>query len=402
MTSFAALLKNDIKLFLKDWKVCVLLLITPLLFIAFFTYSLTPYLDKTSFIEPFPLAVVDLEGTTISRMLIKQVEEIDIFSEILILDEEEAIKKLSEKEVGAVVILPEDLSASVAMGENKPVTVIGSSAMPLRAYVVKNIVQSAANIVSSGQSAIITIYHYDRKAGLSGEELDTRFNEAVADYFIEALARGKVFSETGEQVQFSVTPAEYFTAALITVFMMFAGMPGMKMLVSERSLGIAKRLSGSPVKTWQVILSKLLVSSLVLVLEFGVIAVFTSRVFNNYWGASLKHILMLVGGIIIAVSAWSVFAASVSTSPASADIIGNLGVLLMAVAGGNIYPLSSMPRIFKAISKFTINRWAMDGFMVLFSGNDAAGTGTHTFVLVMMAAALFLASAAVMRYAGRG
>jgi ABC-2 type transport system permease protein len=402
MTSFAALLKNDIKLFLKDWKVCILLLITPLIFIAFFTYSLTPYLNKTSFIEPFPVALVDMEGTTVTRMLIKQVEEIDVFSDILILEEDEAIKKLSNKEVGAVIILPEDLSVSVAAGENKPVTVIGSSAMPLKAYVVKNIIQSAANLVSSAQSAIITIYGYDKMAGLSGEELEVKYNNAIADYFLEALARSKVFSETEEQMQFSLTPAEYFTAALIVVFMMFAGMPGMKMLVSERSEGITRRLSASPVKMWKVILSKLLVSSLILVIEFGVIVAFTSRIFNNYWGAPVKNILMLFGGIIIAVSAWSVFVAAISTTPASADIIGNLGVLLMAVVGGSIYPLSSMPKFVKGISKFTINRWAMDGFMVVFSGNDAASTGVYAFVLVIMGIVLFLASAIIMKNLRKG
>jgi len=402
MTSFAALLKNDIKLFIKDWKVCVLLLITPVIFIAFFTYSLTPYLNKTSFIEPFPVAVVDLEGTTVTRMLIKQVEEIDVFSEILLLEEDEAIKKLADKEVGAVIILPEDLSVSVSYGENKPVTVIGNSEMPLKAYVVKNIIQSAANLVSSAQSAIITIYRYDEMAGLSGEELEVKYNNAIADYFVEALSRSKVFTETEEEMQFTLTPAEYFTAALIVVFMMFAGMPGMKMLVSERSEGITKRLSASPVKMWKVILSKLLVSSLVLVIEFGVIVLFTSKVFSNYWGAPVKNILMLVGGIIVAVSAWSVFVAAISTTPASADIIGNLGVLLMAVAGGNIYPLSSMPKFVKGISKLTISRWAMDGFMVVFSGNDAKSTGVYALVLVMMGAVLFLASAVIMKYVRKG
>ena len=401
MTSFFALLKNDIRLFIRDWKACVLLLIAPLFFISFFTYALSPYLEESSFIEPFPIAVVDKEDTTQTRMLINQVEEIGIFSEVVKMDEEEAMRSLADKEIGGVIIIPEDFTNSVSMGENKPVTVVGNGAMPLQVYIVKNIVQSASNLVTAAQGAINTIWHYDTEAGLSYDERDERFNEAVMDYMLAALARTSIFVSEDAVSEYSVTPAEYFTAALIIVFMMFAGMPGMKMLVTERTSGITSRISAAPVRVWKVVLSKLLVSVMLLVIQFGIIIFMTSKIFNNYWGAPVKDVLILFGGIILAVSAWSVFTASVSPTPASADIIGNLGILLMAVLGGSIYPLTSMPEGIRRISVLTINRWAMDGFMVLFSGSSVTDTSTHALALSAAALALFAASALIMRFAGR-
>lgn len=402
MTSFLTLLKNDIKLFLKDWKACLLLLAAPILFISFFTYALSPYLDKSSFIDPFPVALVDMEDTTQTRMLENQLKEISIFSEIRRLDEEVAMRQLSDKSVGGVIIIPPDFTNSVAVGENRPVTVVGSSAMPLQSYIVKNIIQSAANLVSAAQSAIITIYHYDYEAGLSGTELDSRYNNAIMEYFMEALARNEVFTTVDRQSGYDLTPVEYFTSALIVVFMMFAGMPGMKMLVTERSGGISRRLSAAPVSMWKVILSKMVVSVLLLILQFGLIIAITSKLFNSYWGAPVQHILMLFGGIILAVSAWSLFVAAISSSPASADIIGNLGILLMAVVGGSIYPLSSMPSFIRNLSRLTINRWAMDGFMVLFSGNNAVGTGLYALVLTAMGCVLLTSSVLIMKYVRRG
>ena len=44
---------------------------------------------------------------------------------------------------------------------------VGSSALPLQAYVVKNVVLSASKLVSAAQSAVITIYHYDKEAGIA-------------------------------------------------------------------------------------------------------------------------------------------------------------------------------------------------------------------------------------------
>jgi ABC-2 type transport system permease protein len=401
MVSFAALLKNDIRLILRDWKACVLLLAAPLLFISFFTYALSPYLEKSSFIEPFPIALVDKENTTQTRMLIHQIEDIGIFSHVIVMDEEDALRYLADKEVGGVIIIPEDFTNSVAIGENRPVTVVGNGVMPLQAYIVKNTAQSAANLVTAAQGAINTIWHYDNEAGLSDSELDARFNEAVMDYMLTALARTAVFESVEAENGSSVTPAEYFTAALIVVFMMFAGMPGMKMLVSERAGGITARLAATPVRMWKVVLSKLLVSIMLLVIQFGIIILMTSRLFNNYWGAPVRDVLILFGAIILAVSAWSVFTASISPTPASADIIGNLGILLMAVLGGSIYPLTSMPESIRRISVLTINRWAMEGFMVLFSGSSVTDTGTHAMVLALMALILFAVSAFMIRFARR-
>ena len=199
------------------------------------------------------------------------------------------------KEVGGVIIIPEDFTNSVAIGENRPVTVVGNGVMPLQAYIVKNTAQSAANLVTAAQGAINTIWHYDNEAGLSDSELDARFNEAVMDYMLTALARTAVFESVEAENGSSVTPAEYFTAALIVVFMMFAGMPGMKMLVSERAGGITARLAATPVRMWKVVLSKLLVSIMLLVIQFGIIILMTSRLFNNYWGRRSGMCLYCLG-----------------------------------------------------------------------------------------------------------
>ncbi|HHW48192.1 MAG TPA: ABC transporter permease [Clostridiaceae bacterium] len=397
MTGFAALLKNDIKLFFKDWKAVMLLILMPFAFIAFFAYALTPFLNKSSFIEPFDIALVDKEDTAQTRILARQLEEIGIFREIFRVDESRAKEMISDNLVASAIIIPEDFSASVAVGENKPVTVIGNKAMPLQSFVVKNLIQSAANIVSAGQSAINTIYYYNQKAGMSAEELQKQFEESTMKIVLEAIARNEVFSYIESTPVYNLTPVEYFTAALITVFLMFAGMPGMKMLVMERSYGVTKRIEASPVKLWQVVMSKFIVTVILSVVQFLVIIVLTSIVFKNYWGAPVKNILILFAGIIFAVSSWSIFVSAISKTPASADIIGNLSVLLMAMVGGSIYPLSSMPRFIREASKFTINRWAMEGFMVIFSGDRSLSVANYFYVLIAIGLVLLILSTVILR-----
>jgi ABC-2 type transport system permease protein len=178
-------------------------------------------------------------------------------------------------------------------------------------------------------------------------------------------------------------------------------MPGMKALVYERSSGITRRISTSSVKLWQIIISKLAVSIMLTTIQFIVIIFLTAIFFKNYWGAPLKSLLFLYVGVVFAISAWSIFVSSVSRTPAAADIIGNLGILLMAVVGGSIYPLSSMPEFIRSISKLTINRWAMDGFMVIFSGNDRINVLPDIYPLLLIGVVLLSASLLILKHAQR-
>jgi ABC-2 type transport system permease protein len=394
------LFKNDLKLYFKDWKAFALLMAAPFAFISFFAYALSPYLEKSSFVEPFSVALVDNENTTQTRILGRQLDEIGIFKEIIRTSEPEAGELLSENRVASVVIIPPGFSESVAVGENKPVTVIGNTSMPLESFVVKNLMQSAANLVSAGQSAINSIYHYSRNAGMEGDELEKVFSESTMEISLEALARNEIFSQVELLPEFDLTPMEYFTAALIVVFLMFAGMPSAKMLVVERNYGLTGRLDAAGVGVWRMVLSKLMLSLVLSILQLLMVIVLTAAVFRNYWGASVKSVLVLFGAIMFAVSSWSILVSAVSRTPSSADVIGNLGILLMAIIGGNIYPLSTMPQFVRDLSRLTISRRAMEGFMVLFSGGSTAGVADHALALLIIGAVLLTVSVGIMRVCG--
>lgn len=396
MTVFLTLLKNDMRLFLKDWKALILLLVMPFLFINLFIYALSPYLNNSRFIEPFEIALADNEDTAQTRILARQLEEIGIFKKIRRVSEDEARELVGKGEVAAAIIIPPEFTHSIAVGENKPVTVLGSKAMPLQSHVVKNLVQSAANLVSAGQSAINAIYYYNSKAGLDRKELDREFSKSTSKFFLEMLSRNEMFSHIEGMPGFDATPAEYFTAALITVFLMFSGMPAMKMIVNEKCMGIIRRLRASSVRTWQIVLSKMILSTAVSFFQLVAVIILTLIFLKTYWGSSPGNIILLFSGIIFAVSAWSVFVSSISPTPAAADIVGNLGILLMAIVGGSIYPLSSMPEFIRDLSRFTINRWAMEGFMVVFSGNNALNIEVYIYALIVIGCVLLAASAAVM------
>ena len=392
-----ALIKNDCKLFLKDWKAVLLLLIMPFIFICLFLYALLPVFGRTSFMEPFDIALVDNENSAQTRVLISQLKDMGVFKEIIKVDESSALELIRKNEVAGAIIIPAEFSNNVAHGKNKPATVIGNKQRPLQSFVTKSIVESASNLVSAGQSAIYSIYSYNQKAGIKGDALNTLYHESTMKVFMEALARKDIFKDVTTEEAYNVTPAEYVTSCLIAVFLMFAGMPGVKMLVAERNSGIAARLASSGVKPWQSILSKFIVSMFLCLIQFLIVIGLSSIILKNYWGAPIGNILLLFTGIIFSISAWSVLVSSVSSTTASADVIGNLGILLMAVLGGSIYPISSMPEPVGRISFLAINKWAIDGFMILFSGNNSIGVTSQFLALAAIGSVMLLISMIILK-----
>lgn len=391
------MLRNDIKLFLKDWKAVVLLLVVPFAFISLFSYALKPYLNKTKFLEPFTIAVVDYEGTQQTDMLISQLRDIEIFKDILKVNEDEAMALVSQNKIASAIIIPQGFTTSIMEGKNKPVKVIGNRSMPFRSYVVKSLAESAANLVTAGQSAINTVFHYSKRAGLEGKDLEEVYKKSTIKFFLEVLSRNEMFTEVEASSTYDLTPTEYYTASLIVVFLMFAGMPGLKMLVTEKSLGLVDRLRTSAVKIWQVVLSKFIVSLFLSIIQFSIIVALTSLVLKNYWGSSISNVLILLGSVIFAVSAWSVFVSAVSKTPAAADAIGNMGILLMAIIGGSIYPLQYLPETVRKISCLTINKWATEGFMVIFSGNSALGIANNVAALMVIGTGFLIISAGILK-----
>lgn len=379
MKVFFTIFKNDLKLFLKDKTAIILLLVVPVLFIGFFVTSLSSYLDKSNFIEPFDIALVDKENSSQTRIITRQLYEITVFNKIIDTNEPDAYTLIRENKVAAIIIIPENFSQGLIDGTRNPVEVVGNRSMPLQSFVVKTLVQSASNLFSSAQSALFAISKFENESGIRDNS-----SEVMMDLALKAIGRNEIYAETEDEFNFRLSPAEYFTAGLLVIFLMYGGIPSIKMLVAERNSGIMRRLLATPVRTRHIIASKVSVSIIISILQFGVIIVSTSLIFKNYWGGSWSNILLLFTAIIFAVSTWSVMIASFARKSSGVDVLANLGILIMAILGGSIYQISSMPDVVKMFSYLTINRWAMDGFMVIFSGNSELSVQKYVLALVVI------------------
>lgn len=384
MKTFLCILRNDIKLLISDWKMLLIIFTMPVLLIVYFSFSVYPILNKDAVLEPFSIGLVDKENSLQSRILAGQLKEVKLIDSIYNVSEEEAKTLITQNKIVAAIIIPEGFTPSVTTGENKSITVLGNARKEHQSLIIKNLMTSAAGIVSSGQAVLYSYYKFVKETGISQDTLTDEFNKLSEDVIIKSLARKEVISDIDTYPQTNLTTAEYYTSALFAVFLLFAAAPVSKLLVMERNLGITSRIAVTNAGAIKLISSKLLVSLMLSLTQLSVVVILTSTVIKNYWGANIFIIIEIFLAGIFAVCAWSLFVSVISSTLRDVEIISNLGILLMAVLGGSIYPLAKMPHFLKPFSVVTINRWVQEGFMMVFSGDKTPDISPQLHALIIM------------------
>ncbi|MGI6084711.1 MAG: ABC transporter permease [Acetivibrionales bacterium] len=372
MSGLANMFRKDLKIILKDYKVLFLLFILPILTILIFSVGLSPLLEHNAFIEPFRIVLVDNEGSAWTSLLATQLRNLEVVDKVIFADEEEARRLIENQELAAAIIIPENLSESIDYWAPQAGRVMGSNLLYLQSRLVKNIAYVGSETVSSGLASLNVIYNIEAANGYAAEDIYKEIGRAFEAFINIVLNRKAIISE--ERFYNSDTnPVIFYAFSLLSIFIMYSSIPCMKLLTDERQLGILSRLNTTPVKSRVTVASKLMVSFLISVAQFLVIMILAIIVEGGSMITKLGTMVPVFIATSLASGAFSILIAGISSSGSAADLIANLSILLMAVAGGSLYPLSSLPASCRQLSVLTINRWSTQGLLnALNEGNPAA------------------------------
>jgi len=384
MSGFITIFKNDLKIMVKDLKALLMLIILPVIIILIFALALAPIIEHNKFIEPFKIVLVDNDKSPWTGLLASQLRNLDVIEKIIFTDEEEAIRLIENEEAAAAIIIPENLSESIDYWEPQAGKVLGSSTKYLESRLVKNIGFVGSDTVSSGLASLSVIYDIETEKGYAFEEALGEINKAF-DAFVDLVLNRKALISEEQPDKRGTNPVIYYAMSLMAVFIMFSSIPCMRLLTDERRLGILSRLNASPVRSWQAAASKLLLSFFISTIQFIIILTFVSIVGGSDITSSLAGMIPVFLAASFAAGAFSIFIASISSTGSAADLIANLSILLMAIAGGSLYPLSSLPPLCRKLSVLTINRWSAQGFLNVIYGGGLRSTLTSVGALLFMA-----------------
>lgn len=368
MSGLANMFKKDLKIILKDYKVLLLLFVLPIFAILIFSVGLSPLLEHNAFIEPFRIVLVDNEGSAWTGLLATQLRNLEVVEKVIFADEAEARKLIEKQEAVAAIIIPENLSESIDYWAPQAGKVMGSDLLFLQSQLVKNIAYVGSETVSSGLASLNVIYNIEVANGYAAEDIYKEINRAFEAFINIVLNRKAIISEE-TFYDYDTNPVIFYALSLLSIFIMYSSIPCMKLLTDERQLGILSRLNTTPVKSRVTVASKLIVSFLISAAQFLLIIILVIIVGGGSMITKLGAMIPVFMATSLASGAFSTLIAAISASGSAADLIANLSILLMAVVGGSLYPLSSLPASCRQLSVLTINRWSSQGLLnALYEG----------------------------------
>jgi linearmycin/streptolysin S transport system permease protein len=160
-----------------------------------------------------------------------------------------------------------------------------------------------------------------------------------------------------------------YIAGMAVMFLLFAVSGTATSLIEERNFGTMKRLLVAPVRSSEILYSKLIFCSLLGISQLIVMFIFGWLVFKLDIFKDPLALSVTILSTSLACSGLGILMATICKTERQVGSLSTLVVLGMSALGGSMVPTIIMPAFIQNIGKFTINHWAMKGFTDIFWRN---------------------------------
>ena len=358
MRAFFACVRKDILLFKSGAGLATLLL--PVLLLLALGAFMGSTVAARGYVEPFAIAVRDEDGSAMSRSLIRQMGEVDLFSEVWYAGEEETDEQLAERGAACVVTIPKDFFYRVYLMESAPVSIQLNSAMPLEAALTQSMFVSLLEIIRVDQQSVRAGYLL-QYGELSQEQIHALNAGAAEDILRDALGRQSIFdTETAAENAAQQLRLSFFVSAM-SLLCMFLPLVTLKTLPEELDLGVLPRYRAAGGS-----FAALLGSKLVSALTLGVVPVVGMLAFARPDGGIATAVVLLLAflasfAVFLLLSVWM-------RDAARSQLIGNLLILVQLAVGGALYPLELFSAPMQALARFTLPYYVLGGMRAAAGG----------------------------------
>ncbi|CAM3653528.1 ABC transporter permease [Marinicrinis lubricantis] len=169
---------------------------------------------------------------------------------------------------------------------------------------------------------------------------------------------------------------QYYAAAMLVMFMLYAGMSASISMAQEREEQTLTRLSAAPVKPLSIVAGKLTGNIIISMVQALVIIGVGSAAFDVYWGKEWLGMGALCLLMILCSNSLALILAFTVKSPKLIGTFFSLLIIIMTFLSGGF-----TPEVFTNAAQFTLSYWASDGMMKLMLDADWPKIVPHLTVL---------------------
>lgn len=367
-----SIIRKEFLQIFRDLRTVVIILVIPILQLFLLGYA------ATNDVKNVPLAVLDRSRSPQSRALVDAFGAANYFRIAYRVDSEAELQALIERgEVRAGLIIPPDYATRLLRGEAQVAVILDGSDPTI------------------GSTALST-------AQLIGQSQATKVLEAR----LASLGRPEMLKPPLE-----VRPRVWYNPDLISAYFMIPGVIGMILyaitsiltataIVRERERGTIEQLIVTPIRSWELVVGKIL--PYVLLAFFDTLEVL---VIGHWWfgvpvRGSLTLLLVLSGLLLLSGLGIGLLASTIANTQQEAMLSVWMTLLPGIFLSGFFFPIDAMPKILQWISYLIPLRY----YLVIIRAILIKGAGVEVLQQETLALALlgiFLMGAAALRFRKR-
>lgn len=208
-------IKNNVTQLRRKWLSLPLLLLFPVIMIAFIAIIILAFIPTTES-DPIEVGIVDLDQsneTTVIVNLISEISELGNFMTINHLSESEANQQLEDNLISTYIMFPDQFTRKLYNGESVSIPMIGNPNQPTESYIIKEIIDSATRHISAAQASILTINHYAKKLDMDNETRNDMLFAQFTDFLLYTIGKDKIIDSSKLSNHATTSPIEYYGLA---------------------------------------------------------------------------------------------------------------------------------------------------------------------------------------------
>lgn len=368
----------------RDWKALAGMLAAPLLISALIGLAFGNINTGETPVEDIAVALVNQDEGQLGQVYeealnsagLAELLDVEVTSDL-----EAAQQRIEDGELRAVIYIPAGFSASLIPAADAASPEIGQASVEVftdpAADVSPIIVQSIVEQISAGLNTALLagrvsgfqVAQYAQFLGPQMAELGTVLAEEVSaqNFDFEQPRLDLEVIETGEASE-PFDPYSFFVPGMAVFFLMFSMFDGSRSILLEQTRGTLPRLMTTPTSTSEIILGKMGGTFLTGLVQFSILVVASTFLFNINWGSSPLGVFTIMVLTVFAAAGLGALLTTFARNENQASIIASAVSLTFGALGGSFFPASGLTGVVDIASKLTINRWAMEGFSKLTIG----------------------------------
>ena len=315
-------------------------------------------------------------------------EEIKKFLSYEVMSKKEGLKKLGNKEISSLVILPKNYMYDMYINtftnfRNKlEIEVISHPDMNYSGSITRELMKNFNNIMSS---IIISknVYFESVSPYLNSEEIGENISKILSSN--EYKNDGINIEERRVDSKNYISSFAYYTVAMLAMFVLFISSYGGKFILDEKRNNTFQRQIVSGKNLSRILTGKFLMMFTMVLIQSLVMISFSRLVFKINW-INLPQIIFitLLSSLMVASLGLMITVVTLKTNNYKVSDAFSSGVVqILALFGGSYIPLETMPKFIGAVGRYTPNGALLKAYIKTLEGYGFSNITEHILVLIV-------------------